>query len=160
VPGLVPAGVQQSARPEHVALTEHVDRQSFEENGEAGHRLGPGQADAQDTVLGALDPRRPGVQVGEELAGVEVTPFPLLGVVVGRELPVALGALPAGPPRMIDPHVDPFTFSGELDPIHLPRRLKTQHVAVQLGVAHDDTVPLTGRSGPSPPTENPEAPYW
>jgi hypothetical protein len=33
-------------------------------------------------------------------------------------------------------------------------------VAVQLGVAHDDIVPPTGRSVPRRPTENPEAPNF
>ena len=158
VPGLVPTGVQQPGSTEDVTLFEHVDGQAFEEDGEARHRLGPGQTDAEHAVLGALDPRRPGVQVGQELTGVEVAPLAFFGMVVGREHHVALGAFPAGPPRMVDPHVDPFSFCGELDPAHLPRGLETQHVAVQLGVAHNDILPPTGRSGSEAPTENPEAP--
>jgi hypothetical protein len=87
------------------------------------------------------------VQVGEELAGVEMTPLPRLGVVIGRELPVALGALPANSSWMLDPHIDPLAFSREINLVHLPGRFETQHVAVQLGVAHGRIMPPTATRG-------------
>jgi hypothetical protein len=71
-------------------------------------------------VLGAVDPRRLGVQTGEELAGIDVTPLPFLGMVADREFGMALGAQEPSSLRVLDPHVNPATFSGQLDPAHLP----------------------------------------
>jgi len=99
MPGLVPAGTQQAAGAPDVALFQHIDGQTFEEDGGPGHRLGPGQADLEHAVFGAVDPWRPGVQVGEELAAVEVGPLPFLCVVVGREIGNAHGT---GKPRASD----------------------------------------------------------
>jgi hypothetical protein len=121
MPGLVPAGPQQPAGAQDVALFQHIDGQTSEEDGEPGHRLGPGQADLEHAVFGAVDPRRPGVQVGEELAAVEVAPLPFLRVVVGREIGIAHGTGKPGPLRMVNPHVDPASLSRKLDPAHLPR---------------------------------------
>jgi hypothetical protein len=53
-------------------------------------------------VLWAVAPRRAGVQVGQELAAVQMPPGAFLGVVVDAQLPIALRAaelpLPSAPP--------------------------------------------------------------
>ena len=58
MPGLLPAGAQQSAGAGHVALAQDVDGQTFEQDGEAGHGLGPREAGLDHTVVGTVDPRR------------------------------------------------------------------------------------------------------
>ena len=120
--------------------------------------VGPGQADAPHPVLGALDPWRPGVHVGEELARIEVTPLALLAMVVGGEHPLTRRTGPPGPSRVVHPDVDPSAFSGQLDPIHLPRGLETQHLPVELGIADDGILPPKDAQVTWLPTENPEAP--
>jgi len=41
---------------------------------------------------------------------------------------------------MLDPHVDPTAFDGQLDPTHLPGFDKSQQPAVELGIAHGSIV--------------------
>jgi len=106
MPRFAPAGAQQAAGTQHVALFEHIYGQTFEERCEPGHGLGPGQADLKNAVLWAVDPWRLGVQVGEELAAVEMSPLPFGGVVVDRKLELAGRAGEAVLPRVVDPHID------------------------------------------------------
>jgi hypothetical protein len=98
------------------------------------------------------------VEEGQELAGVEMTPLALVAMVIDREFEVALGTTEEGPSRVFGPHVDPATFSGELDSAHHPGCLKSQDLLIQLGIAHAPILPPRGRSGPGAPTEKPEAP--
>ena len=98
------------------------------------------------------------MQVGAEGAAVQVPPAPLLGVVIDRQLPLALRAGEAGPPGMLGPHIDASILNGQLKSAHHPRRLKPQQVAVQLGVAHSRIMPPTTLIPPPKPTETPEAP--
>ena len=60
----------------------------------------------KNAVLWAVDPWRLGVQVGEELAAVEMSPLPFGGVVVDRKLELAGRAGEAVLPRVVDPHID------------------------------------------------------
>ena len=72
-------------------------------------------------MLGAVHPRRAGVQERRELAAVEVPPGPFLGVVVDGKDPVALRTGKERPLRMARPGVHALVANGELDPAHLPR---------------------------------------
>jgi Inositol monophosphatase family len=98
------------------------------------------------------------VQEGEELACVEVAPLALLAVVVGGKLPLAFRAGPAGPSRVPHPDVDLPAVSRQLDAGHLPRGLETQHLAVELCIAHAGILPPKDAQGTWLPTKNPEAP--
>src|ERR1035437_4171084 len=86
--------------------------------------------------------------MGGEPAAVEVTPGPLLSMVVGREFMITLRARPADPSRMSSPHVDPSILDGQFAPAHLPGWLETQQLTVELGIAHDSILPPMARSSP------------
>ena len=94
-------------------------------------------------MVGAVHPRRAGVQVGEEPAAVQMPPRPFLGVVIDRQFPLALRAGEASSPRMLRPHIHPTIGHRQLDPAHLPRGDQTQQMPVQLGVTHPKIMPLT-----------------
>jgi hypothetical protein len=122
--------------------------------------LGPGKSHLHHAVLGTVDSRGLGVQVGQELAAVEVTPLALFGVVVDGEFEFTLWAREASTSRVIHPHIDPNFLGGEINPTHLPRCDETQYLTVELGVVHG----LNHAPGHSVhirlPTENPEAPHF
>jgi hypothetical protein len=65
--------------------------------------------------------RKPSVEVGEELAAVEVRPLPFVCLVVDREFDPTLRTGEPGPLRVAHSHVDPTPLGGKLDPVHLPR---------------------------------------
>jgi hypothetical protein len=58
-------------------------------------------------VFETVDPRRLSVEVGEELAAVEVAPLPFVCMVVDREFDPTLRTGEPGPLRVAHPHVDP-----------------------------------------------------
>src|SRR5690606_32753242 len=80
--GLVPAHLQELRAAADARLTEHLHRECLEEEREARARLRPGHARLPDAVLGAIDARYPRADEGLKLAAVEVTPRPLVGVIV------------------------------------------------------------------------------
>ena len=82
-------------------------------------------------------------------------PSPLLGVVVDRQLPLAVRAREPRPARMPDPHVHPPAGGRQLDAINLPRRDQPQQMAVQLGVAHATDPAAKRPSHPDPTHEEP-----
>jgi hypothetical protein len=104
------------------------------------------------------------VEVGQELAAVEVPPGSLLAVVIDRQQGGALRAGEPCLPWMLGPHVDALAVHRQLDAAHLPRLEQPQQVAVELGVTHPAIVAAALRPLPSntcpltPPTEKPEAP--
>ena len=85
-------------------------------------------------------------------------PGTLLGVVVDRQLPLAVRADEPRPAGMPYPHVHPPAGSRQLDAINLPRSNQSQQMAVQLGVAHTAGPPPSARHTQTRPTKNPEAP--
>lgn len=117
-------------------------------------------------MLGAVHPRRAGVQERLELAAVEVPPGPFLGVVVDGKDPVALRTGKERPLRMARPGVHALVANGELDPAHLPRGTrgptgsgKAPCLASDM-VARPFTPPPANICSPTSPTENPEAPKF
>ncbi len=139
-PALIPGKTQDPTRSHHVALLEHVDGQALEQRREPGHRLRPRKACLAHPVVGALDTRWPGVQIGQEPATVEVAPGPLLAVVVHRQRRIALRTGEANAFGVADPHVNSHLSHRQLDPIHLPRLNDTQQMAVELCVTHSAIV--------------------
>jgi len=104
------------------------------------------------------------MQVGQERAAVEMTPGSFLGVVIDRELCIALRASEPSALRMLGPHVHSTPVEGQLDPINLPGGDESQQVAVELGVTHlaiiaeDLDVVLANITSTTSPTQKPEAP--
>ena len=76
------------------------------------------------------------MQVGHELAGVEVPPDSLLGVVVEGELLPALGAWKPNPLLVLSKHVHALLFHHQVDPRNGPWRLEPKQVAVEVGILH------------------------
>ena len=144
MPALIPADVQDLARPGDIGLLEHIDREALEQRREAGMRLGPRQKHLAHPVSGAAHPRRAGVQPGEKPARVQVTPRPLLGMIKARQLRAALRTRPAHPLGVANHHVDPLLAHRQLDLLHLPRRLDPQKLPVELHIAHRHLPVLSG----------------
>lgn len=105
------------------------------------------------------------MEVGHELAAVQMTPAAFRAVVIERELPAALRAGPPYPFRMLGPDIDPLFCHFEFNSPDRPRRFKAQQVAIELDVAHRSDPPLEGGVYPTPetpprhatlPTENPD----
>jgi hypothetical protein len=143
VPGLIPTDAQNPGGPPNVGLLQHIDGQTLEQGREAGAGLGPRQPHLADAVGGALDPRRLRVQVGHELATVQMAPHAFLCVVIQRQTSAALGTRPAHVAGVAGPHVDPLLLDVQLYGPHGPRLFEPQQMAVEFDIAHS----------PSPPDE-------
>ena len=143
VPRLVPADTKNPSGTPDVGLLEDINGQPLKEAREPRSRLGPRQAHLPNAMRRTLHPRWLGVQVGQELATVQMAPDTFLGVVVESQLGATLGTRPADPLRMVRPHVDSFLRDVELDRANGPRRFQPEQVTVQFDIAH----------GASPPTE-------
>ena len=141
VPRLVPADAQNSGGSADVAFLQHVDREPLKQQREARVTLGPRQAHLPHAVVGTVDPRRPRVQVGHELAGVEMSPRPFGRVVVDRQLRAARRTRPADAGGVPSPHIDAFLRHRQLDAGYRPGRVQPQDVAVQLDIAHGSHPP-------------------
>jgi hypothetical protein len=87
VPSLIPGDADERAGSLHgLAGLEGIDYEPLHEQSEAAVRLGPRNLDLHNSVLRALDPWNTGMDECVELAGVEMPPLPLGGVVVAGQL--------------------------------------------------------------------------
>ena len=136
LPGLIPADPQDPRGPAHVRLPQHVDGQALEQRGEPRPGLGPGQAHLPHAMGGTLHPRRPGVQVGLELATIQMAPRPLLPVVVQGQRGRTLRARPARAVGMAGPDLDPLLLHLQLHPEDRPRRGQPQQLPIEFDVLH------------------------
>lgn len=157
-PALVPADPQDLRGPRDVALTQHVDGQAFEEQRESRPQHRPRHRDLDPPVFAARHPWDARVQVGLELAAVQMPPRPLLGVIVQRQRLGAVRARPRRVLRVLGPEVYALPMDVQVHAAHGPRRLQAQQVLIERGVVHGR--PLLGRpSYPfSLPMRNPDAP--
>jgi hypothetical protein len=121
VPRRIPTGAHRTTGAVHVALSQHVNGETLEERGEAAHWSGPGPAHLDHAVLGTVDPRGLGVQAGQELTAVEMSPLALFGGVVDGKFAFTFRAGEASTSRVIHPHIDPTLLGGGTNPNHLPR---------------------------------------
>lgn len=64
-------------------------------------------------------------------------PGPLFGVVIDRQLALAVRAPEPGPLGMLHPYVHAAVLGRQVDPFHLPGRDQSQQVSVQLCVSHE-----------------------
>src|SRR5262245_47243691 len=110
----------------------------------------------------ALHARRPGMQVGLELAAVQMAPHPFLGMVVHRQVPLTLRTGPARGVVVARPDIHSLLRDAQLHLRHRPWTRDSQQVAVQLDVAHGVRSPFdrdrTSAYPPLLPTPNPEEP--
>jgi len=107
VPRLIPVDTDERAGSLHrLAGLEDIDHEPFHEQGEAAVGLRPRHLDLHHSVLRALDPWNTGMDQRVELAGVEMPPLPLGGVVVAGQLTATMRAVPAAALGMLDVNVD------------------------------------------------------
>ena len=135
MPGLVPADPQDPDGAADVGLLEHVDREPLKEGGEPGAHRRPRQADLPDAAGRALDPRRLRMQVGQELATIEMPPHAFLGVVIEPQRGPALRARPADVLGVARPHIDPLPRDVQFHRPDGPRRFEAQQMAVEFHIA-------------------------
>ena len=159
-PGLIPADPQDLRGSRHVALPPHIDGEALEEQRKSRPPLRPWHRDLDHSVFPAGHPWDPRMQVGLELAAVEMAPGPLLGVIVQRQRLGAVRARPHRVLRVLGPHIHSLPGDVQLDAAHGPRRLQAQQVLIQRGVLHGG---LLMRSASYPvrlPMRNPDAPTF
>jgi hypothetical protein len=133
-PGLVPADRRDRARAfDRAALQDEVDNQPLHQQGEATASLRPRHPNLLDAMRGTLDARNLGMETGLKLAGVEMAPRPLLGVIKRGQLDAALGARP---PRWIvlQPEVDALVVGLQFHTRDVPWRGDPQNRFEQIRV--------------------------
>jgi len=114
----------------------------------------------QHPMLRAFHPGNPGIKVGLELAGVQMPPSSLFGVIPTGEFLPAFRTGPFGPARMLKPYIHTVFGNLQIHPFYKPRFFQTQNALVKVGVPHLN--PLLGDSlyNTYPPTTNPEGPEF
>jgi hypothetical protein len=112
-------GLLNRARPKE------IDRQAFEEFGELGALLSPGDDHLAGTVGRAINPWHPSMDEGLELAAVEMTPYPLL-VVIDAVLHLALRPGEACTLEISYPDVYTPLLHTQLNTLHNPWCLQSQ----------------------------------
>ena len=106
MPGLVPTDPQQFAGPlGRLARPQRLNDEPLHEQREPAAFLRPGNRHLHHSMLRALDPRNPGVQMRLQLARVQVSPRPLRRMVVARQLSRTVRAIPPLPLRMLHVNV-------------------------------------------------------
>lgn len=90
------------------------------------------------------------MQERQERTRVQMSPCPLLTVVIDRQLDTAVRAQEPGPAGMFHPHIHAPVPDRQLHPAHLPRGNQSQQMAVQLGVTHTPILAPPGESTPDP----------
>ena len=81
------------------------------------------------------------MQVGHELAAVEMPPHAFLGVVIEPHRSPALGTRPPDILGVTRPHVDPLLLDAQFHRPDGPRRFEAQQMAVEFDIAHGTSPP-------------------
>ena len=107
MPCLIPGDADEGAGSLHgLAGLEDVDHEPLHEQSEAAVGLRPRNLDLHHSVLGALNPRDPGMDQRMELAGVQMPPLPLGSMVVAGQLSATMRTVPATAFGMLDVNMD------------------------------------------------------
>ena len=112
------------------------------------------------SVFPAGHPWDPRVQVGLELAAVEMAPGARLGVIVQRQRLGAVRARLYRVLRVLGPHIHTLPCDVQLDAAHGPRRLQAQQVLIQPGVLHGGLLMRPASYPVRLPMRNPDAPQF
>ncbi len=83
-------------------------------------------------MLAALHTGHPGMDVGEEVAAVQVTPDSLVGVVMQPASMAALGTWPPLTVSVLEMNVDPPLLRIEVDAPNRPGRIDAEEMLVVL----------------------------
>ena len=105
-------------------------------------------------------PRIAPAQVRLQLICVQVSPGPLRRMVVARQLPLTVRALPLHPSKMFDLDFHLTLVEVDIHRLHTPRFCKSQYPLVQFDIPH--RLDLLGPAvlTPNPPTEKPDGPSF
>lgn len=143
-------------------LPQHVDGEALEQQREPRSRLRPWHRDLDHPVFIAFHPWNARVQVGLELAAVQMSPSSLLGVVIQRQRLGAVRAHPRRVLRVFGPYVHALPFDIQVHAAHGPRRLQHQQVLIERGVLHGRSLLDRPYYPFRLPMGNPEAPenFW
>jgi hypothetical protein len=137
VPGLVPADAQQLAGSFHgLACLQYLDHESLHQDGEPTVRLSPGDCHLNHSMFRTLHPRNAGMNERLELAGVEVTPRPFIGMVVAAQLLLTLWTLPAATFGVLDMDVNVSRPHVQSHVHNLPGIRQPKNLLVEIDVEH------------------------
>ena len=135
-PRLVPADPEKSCLTGNVTRFQSVDRQALEQLGEPSPGFGPGNRYLPDSVCRTGDPGNPGMEIGEELAAVQMPPDPLLRMIKHRKLHSAFRAVKQNLRRMSNHHVHQLRHHRPSSPIPRFRGPRSPEILVQFRVSH------------------------
>jgi hypothetical protein len=136
VVSLVPAQAQSLRGAGDVRLLEHVDREPLKQEREPRTSLRPRHRHLAHAMGRAFHSRHTRVEQRRELARVQVTPDPLLRVVVKTRHRPAVRTRKRSVRSMLRPYVHLVLLHRKLNFRDRPRRLKPKDVPVQLRVSH------------------------
>jgi len=132
---------------------EPVDHQRFEQRRQSSIVLRPGHRQLMNAVLRTPNPRHLRDQPGLVLAGVEMPPLALAGVVARTARPtLRAGQIRAGMANM-DSHAGAWQVDFNLG--NLPGRLNAENLPVELAVVHETGL----ESGPAGSLSEPVSPH-
>ena len=153
-PGFIPTDAQQPTRAAERAALQDASITSRSINIVKRAR---GSAHGTRTCLTpcrTLHPWDARVQRRFELAGIEVTPSPLLGVIEARQRRRTLATRPR-PRVMLGPEVDALLRLVEYHAGDVPGRLQAEDRFKELCILHPPLVPVTTDSAMRPPSRPP-----
>ena len=136
VPAFVPSDAQDLRCLLDVRRQQDINGQRFEQIGEPAARLRPWQGHLMHAVLRTRYARRSRMQVGEELAAVEVAPDAFGEMVIDPQLASALGAGKALSVRVPDMNFNMLLRHIQFDLLHRPGRRQPKQLPVQLHAVH------------------------
>jgi len=128
---LIPADANQGAGSLHgLTRLENVDDESHHEESEATMGLRPRHRHLHEAVLRTFRSRDAGMDEGLKLAGVQVSPGSLWGVVVAEQLILAVGARPQAAVGMLNVDVDLRRLDVKFHVARLPRSREAEDLLV------------------------------
>jgi len=154
VPCLIPTDAQDLRRTLYIGRLQYLNGQQFEHRCKTTAFFRPRQARLPHAMCRTVDPRRLGMQVGQELTAIQMPPCSYGQVVVDR---TGLTTIRAGKLHafgMIYPHINMLLGHIERHPLNRPWLVHAQQMSIQLFAFHRaspwlnlrDSVPLTHRN--------------
>lgn len=138
------------------ALGQHVDDQPFHKQGEAAFALSPRHFDLHHAVLRAVHSRNPCAQERLELARVQMTPCPWLGMITASQIPSANRARRSDSRAVLNSDVHPPFDRVQFNNPDKPWLGQAENPRIQVRVLNGS--PPGSTLAGQLPTEKPEGP--
>ena len=103
--------------------------------------LCPRHPGPQHSVLRAPDPWNTGMDERVELAGVQMPPLPLRGLIAAGQLPATLRAVPAAAFGVLDMKLNLRRLDVQLHVSNLPRSGHAENLLIEIRVEHRPCLP-------------------